>query len=741
MNSKTAIISYQRSRHCDSNASPPIQIQQQQTLSVRESSKELVRLSLPFQTNRLSVLANIPARSERTNLQDSFLVRNAPVYTSVVVAAASILVFIGWQYRIPLLKGLPGQVTVVSPNAAACLLLGSIAAILLWRYRSGWPCATARILGGAVGTFAFLTLLEYMFGIDLGIRDIVLRHRLDDWPVPTPPGRFAIQTAFGLTFLGAALAFVDKRFRSVELSEVFVAIASLSSLIGILGYVYGASAMHGVMAGATVILYTILLAGVALLRPKDGAARLILGNTSGGIASRRLITSTVLLLTISGWIGIRLQHFGYTSLELSVALFVTWAMVAVVLLIVSTAYQLDRVDRQREAATDALAESLIQKQFSEDRLNEGLDTANAGIWDLNLRTGELYWSKGHYTLLGYKEDEFKPGVDDWRRAVHPEDLPIVEHIWGVAVKNHTPFACQYRVIWPDGSQHWIETHGKFQYDSDGAPMRSVGGFVDITDRKRSQQALMEAEKLAATGRMAATLAHEINNPLAAVTNLIYLLKTGAAESPEALQQYLQVADDEIRRVSQLVQKTLSFYRSDVRPGPTKISSLIDDITWLYKKRIRDFGITVVKHDAFAGEITCNSGEIRQVLTNVFVNAMDAVGSGGRIVIHITGGNALNGSSARGVRVNIYDNGPGIPLEVQQRLFAPFVSMKGDQGTGLGLWISKGIIEKNRGLIRFRTSTGERHGTCFSIFIPDHNESAVQEPALAQAASSSLTRQS
>jgi len=677
---------------------------------------------------------------ERTNPQDSFLIRTLPGITGVVVGVASILVFVGWQYRIPWLKGLPGQVTVVSPNAAACLLLSSIATILLWRYRSGPPCALARFLGAVVGTFAFLTLLEYILGVDLGIRDIIFRHRLDDWPVATPPGRFAVQTAFGFSFLGAAIALTDKRLRSTNVSELLVAIASLSSLVGILGYVYGASAMHGVMAGATVILYSIIWIGVALLRPKPGVMRLILGNTSGGIAARRLITSTVLLLTVSGWIRIRLQYLGYANLELGVALFVTWVMVAVVLLIVSTARQLDKLDHQREAATAALAEILIQKQFSEDRLNEGLQTANAAIWDLNLQTGELYWSKGHYTLLGYQENEFKASMEAWRRALHPDDLPMVEHIWGMAVKNRTPFACQYRVIWPDGSQHWMETNGKFQYDSDGMPLRSVGGFVDITDRKRSQQALMEAEKLAATGRMAATLAHEINNPLAAVTNLIYLLKTSAAESPQALHQYLQVADDEIRRVSQLVQKTLSFYRSDVRPGPTNISSLIDDITWLYKKRIRDFGITVVKHDAFEGQITCNSGEIRQVLTNVFVNAMDAVGSGGKIVVHVTAAKVLNASS-RGVRVSIYDNGAGIPLEVRQRLFAPFVSMKGDQGTGLGLWISKGIIEKNGGSIRFRTSTGKRHGTCFSIFIPDQNVAVFEENALVEAANSSSTQRS
>jgi signal transduction histidine kinase len=120
--------------------------------------------------------------------------------------------------------------------------------------------------------------------------------------------------------------------------------------------------------------------------------------------------------------------------------------------------------------------------------------------------------------------------------------------------------------------------------------------------------------------------------------------------------------------------------------------------------------------------------------------MDAVGSGGRIVVHITGACVQRGSTLRGVRVNIYDNGPGIPPEVRQRLFTPFVSMKGDQGTGLGLWISKGIIEKNGGSMRFRTSTGERHGTCFSIFIPDHSDTA-ETATVEHAAKFSSARQS
>jgi signal transduction histidine kinase len=169
-----------------------------------------------------------------------------------------------------------------------------------------------------------------------------------------------------------------------------------------------------------------------------------------------------------------------------------------------------------------------------------------------------------------------------------------------------------------------------------------------------------------------------------------------------------------------VQKTLSFYRADVRPALTNISDLVDDIIWLYKKRIRDSAILIEKQVDFRGQITCNNGEVRQVLTNIFVNALDAVTVGGKVLIHVTSDISLS-DGRHGVRVSIYDNGPGIPLEIRSQLFTPFVSMKGDQGTGLGLWISKGIVEKNGGSIRFRTSTGTRHGTCFSVFIPDLHE--------------------
>jgi PAS domain S-box-containing protein len=660
-----------------------------------------------------------------------------PAITSSIVMLASVAVLVGWQYRIYLLKTIPGQTTVVAPNTAVCFIACSFAILLLLRRRSGASANFGRLLGAAVFIFAGLTLLEYTFGFNFGIDDVFFRHRLTDWPVPTVPGRFAVQTAFGLTCMGLALACTDRRFRFVEVSELFIALASLAPLVGMLGYIYHANQMHGVMAGETILLFILLWIGLALLRPHQGLAQILLAHSSGGVAARRLIFSTGLLLILSGWVRIRLQYLGYTDLELGTALFVTWTLIAVTILILSTSHKLDQLDRQREAATEAVAATLFLKQASEDRLNEGLETANAAIWDMNLQTGELYWSKCHFTLLGYQLDEITPSLDIWRQRVHPDDRQEVENHWAESIRERTPFTCQYRVVWPDGSVHWMETKGKTTYDPDGNPLRSIGGFVDITERKRGQQALMEAEKLAATGRMAATLAHEINNPLAAVTNLIYLLKTSAAESPKVLQQYLQVADDELRRVSQLVQKTLSFYRADVRPTPTNISSLVDDITWLYKKRIRDFGIVIAKHVSFDGQITCNSGEVRQVLTNIFVNAMDAVGSGGKILVHITSARSRHQPSLRGVRVNIYDNGPGIPVEIRRNLFSPFVSMKGDQGTGLGLWISKGIIEKNGGSIRFRTCTTERHGTCFSIFIPDQAaELATQEGHLAQAATSS-----
>jgi PAS domain S-box-containing protein len=635
----------------------------------------------------------------------------------LVCITCSILVLIGWQWRIAGLKGLPFQQSVVAPNTALCFIVCCVALLLLYR-----PSRTRKFIGAtlavAVAVFSGLTLLEYLFHINLHIDDVFFRHRLQDWPVPTVPGRFAIQSAIAFCGLGCAIALTDKRTRRFYWSDVFGGIAVLPPVIALLGYAYNAGQLHGVMSLPTIFIFWFAFIGFALARPEHGVTGLVLSPTSGGMAARQLISANLVVITLFGWVYLRLRSADIVEREYGLTLLITATLVAIVFLILGTAKKIDQLDRDREATSSALSQSLAQRKATEDRLNEGLETANAAIWDLNFQTGELYWSTCHYTLLGYAPQEVKPTFDRWRQRVHPEDVERMERLWDDCLKTGNEFAGQYRVVWPDSSIHWMETKGKLMYDSDHKLLRSIGGFVDITERKRSEEALMNAEKLAATGRMAATLAHEINNPLAAVTNVIYLLKSDGFGIQGTARNYLQMADDEIRRVAQLVQKTLSFYRSDSVPLPVKLADVVDEVIWLYQKRLRDSGITLVKQYRFEGEITCNAAEIRQVLTNVFVNAIDAVGSGGHITVRVTSSRARVREQRTGVRVTIADSGPGIPFEQRSNLFSPFFSSKGERGTGLGLWISKGIMDKNGGHIRFRSCTTEPSGTVFSIFIPD-----------------------
>lgn len=645
---------------------------------------------------------------------------------SAASITTSALVLAGWHWRLPNLKTFPGQTTVVAPNTALCFLLLALSLLLLENENGARiRLFFGKLIAAAVCLFSGLTLVEYISGVSFGIDEVFFGYRMQDWPVPTPPGRFAVQSAMSFFAFSIAVLLLDRRAGKVRLSDVFTCLAMLPPMMALLGYVYGSSLLHGVMSLGTILLFAFSISALALVRSDGGVTGLLLSSRGGGIAARHLIVANTAVLILIGWVYLRLRNAGLLDHGNGVAIMTSSSLVAVTILILWTANKLETLEVEREATSVALVQTLSQKQNSEDRLNEGLETASAAIWDFDFLTNQLYWSRCHYTLLGYEPDEIKPTFAGWHNRIHPDDLERVEQLWDECLKSNKVFACQYRVIWQDGSVHWMETKGKFMYDEQGRPIRSIGGFVDITERKRSEQALMGAEKLAATGRMAATLAHEINNPLAAVTNLIYLLKSEGLVAQGAAREYLQMADDEIRRVAHLVRKTLSFYRADVSPAPAKIAEIVDEVLWLYSKRIRDGSVNIVKQYAPCDEILCKSGEVRQVLTNVFVNALDAVGTGGTIIVRVSPSHDWSNGGHAGIRVTIADTGGGIPSEVRAQLFTPFFSLKGDRGTGLGLWISKGIMERNGGRIRFRSRTAQPSGTVFCIFIPPAERESQQ----------------
>jgi signal transduction histidine kinase len=232
----------------------------------------------------------------------------------------------------------------------------------------------------------------------------------------------------------------------------------------------------------------------------------------------------------------------------------------------------------------------------------------------------------------------------------------------------------------------------------------------------AQEALLRSEKLAVTGRLAASIAHEINNPLEAVTNLLFLMR--AEVSPEQRKKYLAQAEQELARVAEITKQTLRFYREPSQPTATRIVSVLDSVLILFGQRLLGAGIRVEREErAPAATVLSTPGELRQVIANLVGNAIDAMRTGGRLRVRISQFRGPQ-QNRKLVRLTIADTGVGIPSDVLPTIFEPFVTTKGETGTGLGLWVTTEIIKRNGWEIRVRSCSNPEHsGTTFSIVIP------------------------
>jgi two-component system CheB/CheR fusion protein len=271
---------------------------------------------------------------------------------------------------------------------------------------------------------------------------------------------------------------------------------------------------------------------------------------------------------------------------------------------------------------------------------------------------------------------------------------------------------------PDGSRVIVVVNILRLENNDGEITGAINCFYDISDRKLAEAALIKSEKLAAAGRLAATLAHEINNPLQAVANLVNMWAHSPGLDAQG-QTYAAMAESELRRVTHLTQQALSFYRESSVPTPVNLEETIDSVLSIYDKRIEAKGIHVTKRYRSGGAtIKTYPGEIRQVFTTLLLNAMEAVGTGGTIAVRAHKASRWQNPPIKGLRVTIFDNGVGIPAPNIPRIFEPFFTTKGENGTGLGLWVASGIVDRSGGSVQTRSCVEPgKHGTCFSIFLP------------------------
>jgi two-component system CheB/CheR fusion protein len=354
-----------------------------------------------------------------------------------------------------------------------------------------------------------------------------------------------------------------------------------------------------------------------------------------------------------------------------------------------------------------------------------LNYAEDAILSLNNQAEITSWNPAAERLFGYSQAEavgqpLEIIVPPSRRAELAAMLDAVR-------SGHHQTGRELTCCRSDGSLVQVEMSLAAVRDQ-GRDLGLVVIASDVSERQRAEAALRNSEKMAATGRLAALIAHEINNPLESVTNLLYLLEHDASLDERA-REYVRMATEELGRVVHITRQTLGFYREAAVPVAIRVSELLGNVLELYSHRMQARHIRVETRFGPEPEIRGLPGEMRQVFANLIVNALEAVGQGGEIKLHVYESRDWNRPERRGVRVVVADNGPGIAPEHRRHIFEPFYTTKGERGTGLGLWVSRGIVDKCGGTIRVRSSLHPMcRGTVFSVFLPAPSEENLAKAA-------------
>jgi len=351
-----------------------------------------------------------------------------------------------------------------------------------------------------------------------------------------------------------------------------------------------------------------------------------------------------------------------------------------------------------------------QLRKNEEKLRTFVEAVTDVVYRVSADWSEALQVEGR----GFLPDTHAPDSDWFQRNVHPDDQPRVRSAIQKAIGEGSIFELEHKVQRLDGTVGWTFSRAIPVRDQNGNVVEWFGAATDITARKQAEQALLNAEKLAVVGRLASSIAHEINNPLEAVTNLLYLAEQTA--DPETKSKLI-AAQQELQRVSQIAANTLRFNRQKLLPAPMDVLDTMQSVLNLYEGRLRQAGIQVTFEKEDCPQFTALGDEIRQVFVNLVGNALDAMKRGGILKIRIRPVTHWK-TGKRGVRITLADNGHGMSPKIKAQVYKPFFTTKESTGTGLGLWISADIVHRHHGLIRVRSSEVEgSSGSTFSLLFP------------------------
>jgi PAS domain S-box-containing protein len=365
----------------------------------------------------------------------------------------------------------------------------------------------------------------------------------------------------------------------------------------------------------------------------------------------------------------------------------------------------------------ARQKTLVERAAEQNRakLSAIVESSEDAIFSKTLDGTITTWNQGAEKLYGYTAAEIVgENVSLLAAAPRKQEIAAIMNILrqGGRVEHY-----ETQRVRKDGTTIDISLSVSPLFDSEGKIIGAASIARDITQRNLAEETLRKTEKLAAAGRLSATIAHEINNPLEAVTNLLYLMQRNQSLDEKA-RRHLAMADQEIRRVAHVAKQTLGFYRDTSSAVHTDVSVALEEVLGLYMRKVSAKRIRVEKDYDTGVEVLAFPGEIRQVFSNLIANAIDAIADGGRLIVRASKSHRWHENRVAGVRITIADSGTGIPAEHKARIFEPFYTTKQDVGTGLGLWLTREIVQKHRGTISVRSTTRKGHsGTVFSVFLP------------------------
>jgi PAS domain S-box-containing protein len=394
-----------------------------------------------------------------------------------------------------------------------------------------------------------------------------------------------------------------------------------------------------------------------------------------------------------------------------------------ILVLIAAAFFITLLSWKQRSTERKLRSTLASLRERTSALIQAQQASELATWVFNSGTMETLWDEGSTQVFGRPFSELNRQALPLEFIFPPDRHHLTEAV-RIATETGQPLRIEFRVVWPNGEVHWVEARGT---QVPGSPTLWRGVTFDITRRKTVESALIHSEKLAAVGRLASTIAHEVNNPLESVTNLLYLINKDDTLS-STTRSYLRLAEQELSRLSNITRLTLTFARNASLPAAVDVADTCESVLNIYQHRYEVLGIHVHRHFDPVVEIDIPPHELRQILINLVANAVDAAqGSAGIIRIQ----SFIDNSKAI---LLVEDNGHGIQPSDQPLIFDAFFTTKADMGTGIGLWVTRELVEKNSGTITVESGDLDdgmrtRFRLSFPLASPKTPE-AVVEPAVA-----------